>query len=163
MAAEVTRSDMSDRTVIVTGGGSGIGRAGVLLAAERGASVAALDIDEQSAERSAKEALERGARSAMGIRCDVADEAEVEKAVARVVSELGIPQGVFANAGTDRAGLVHELSSDHWDQLISVNLTGIYLTCKHALRAMIEGGQGGSIVCTSSPASFVAFAAGGAS
>lgn len=122
-----------------------------------------LDIDGESAERSAREALKQGAPSAIGIRCDVADETDAEAAVARTASEFGTPYGVLANAGIDRAGLVHELSFDHWQQLVSVNLTGIFLTCKYSLLAMIEGGQGGSIVCTSSPASFVAFAAGGAS
>jgi NAD(P)-dependent dehydrogenase (short-subunit alcohol dehydrogenase family) len=154
---------MRDRTVIVTGGGSGIGRAAVLLAAERGARVASLDVDGESAERSANEALERGAAAAIGIRCDVTVEAEVEAAVSRTVAEFGGPYGLFANAGTDKAGLVHELTRDDWEDLLSVNLTGAYLTCKHALRPMIEGRQGGSIVCTSSPAAFVAFAAGGTS
>jgi len=69
---------------------------------------------------------------------------------------------VFANAGIDRAGMVHELSMEHWTGLIGINLTGVFLTCKHALKAMLNAGTGGSIVCTSSPASLVAFAAGGA-
>ena len=57
---------------------------------------------------------------------------------------------------------MHELSFQKWQQVLATNLNGVYLTCKHALLAMLEGGRGGSIVCTSSPAAQVAFTAGGA-
>src|SRR5207245_1170214 len=73
---------MRDKTVIVTGGGAGIGRAVVLLCADRGARVAVLDLDGKAGIRVAEEALARGARSAVGIRCDVSIESEIERAVA---------------------------------------------------------------------------------
>ncbi len=154
---------MRDRTILVTGGGSGIGKAAVLLAADQGARVAVLDVDEDSAHAATQEAIERGAGAALPVRCDVSVETEVESAIAACVDELGTPYGVFANAGVDRAGLVHELTLEHWSELISINLTGVFLTCKHALRSMLATGTGGSLVCTSSPAASVAFAAGGAS
>jgi NAD(P)-dependent dehydrogenase (short-subunit alcohol dehydrogenase family) len=144
---------MRDRTILVTGGGAGIGKAAVLLAAKQGARVAILDVDLDSANATAEEATERGASGTLPVRCDVSVETDVEAAVTACVKELGTPYGVFANAGVDRAGM----------GLIAINLTGVFLTCKHALQAMLTAGTGGSIVCTSSPASLVAFAAGGAS
>jgi len=154
---------MRDRTILVTGGGAGIGKAAVLLAAQQGARVAVVDVDLESANATAEQATELGASRTLPVRCDVSVETDVEAAMAACVNELGTPYGVFANAGIDRAGLVHELTAEQWTGLIAINLTGIFLTCKHALRAMLTAGTGGSIVCTSSPASFVAFAAGGAS
>jgi NAD(P)-dependent dehydrogenase (short-subunit alcohol dehydrogenase family) len=153
---------MRDRTILVTGGGAGIGRATALLAAEQGARVAILDVDLESANATAEEAARLGAGAALPVRCDVSVESAVEAAVAACVNELGTPYGVFANAGVDRGGMVHELPVEHWTGLIAINLTGVFLTCKHALKAMLAAGTGGSIVCTSSPASLVAFAAGGA-
>jgi NAD(P)-dependent dehydrogenase (short-subunit alcohol dehydrogenase family) len=153
---------MRDRTILVTGGGAGIGRATALLAAEQGARVAILDVDLESANATAEEAARLGAGAALPVRCDVSVESAVEAAVTACVNELGTPYGVFANAGVDRGGMVHELPVEHWTGLIAINLTGVFLTCKHALKAMLAAGTGGSIVCTSSPASLVAFAAGGA-
>jgi NAD(P)-dependent dehydrogenase (short-subunit alcohol dehydrogenase family) len=154
---------MTARVVIVTGGGAGIGRAVVHLCAQRGNRVAVLDRNGQAAAKTAAEALEKGARSVIGIPCDVSVEQEVETAIRESTTRLGSPWGVFANAGVDVGGFVHELSFDQWQRVIAANLNGVYLTCKHALRQMIETRKGGSIVCTSSPAAFVGFAAGAAS
>src|SRR5919109_3352777 len=96
---------MRDRVVTVTGGGSGIGRAAVLLAAERGARVVALDIDGESAEAVSEEARGRGAAEALGLTCDVTQEREVEAAMAEAERRLGPLYGMFANAGTDIGGL----------------------------------------------------------
>jgi NAD(P)-dependent dehydrogenase (short-subunit alcohol dehydrogenase family) len=153
---------MEDRTIVVTGGGSGIGKATALLCAEKlGARLAVLDVNEAAARDVAEEALSSGAPRALGVECDVTRESEVEKAFELCTAQLGAPDGLFANAGIDIGGLEHELSYETWDRVLSTNLSGVFLTCKHALRAMLEAGKGGSIVCTSSPSASVALAAGG--
>src|SRR5215212_2271744 len=122
---------MEDRMIVVTGGGSGIGKATALLCAEKlGARLAVLDVNEAAARDVAQEAFSSGAPRALGVGCDVTRENEVEKAFELCTAELGAPDGVF-------------------------------VTCKHALQAMLEAGKGGSIVCTSSPSASVALAAGG--
>src|SRR6185437_4402237 len=68
---------------------------------------------------------------------------------------------LFANAGIDTGGPIHDLPLATWSLVIETNLTGVFLSCKHALRAMLAAGIPGSIVCTSSPTGFVALAAGG--
>src|SRR5262249_57083722 len=114
---------MRDRTILGPGGGAGIGKAGVLLAAQQGARVAILDVDLDGANATAEEATERGASGALPVRCDVSVEADVQAAMAACVNELGPPYGVFANAGVDRAGMVHELTVGHWTGLLAINLT----------------------------------------
>lgn len=153
---------MEDKVVVVTGGASGVGRAVALLCAERGDKVAILDVDEGGARLAAREARERGAPAAVGLRCDVGSEREVERAFGRCEEELGTPRGVFANAGIEMNGPEHELPHGTWERVISTNLGGVFLTCKHALKVMLRAGTpGGSVVCTSSPAAFVGFAGGG--
>jgi NAD(P)-dependent dehydrogenase (short-subunit alcohol dehydrogenase family) len=132
-----------------------------LLCAERGARVAVLDIDSEGASLAAEEAEGRGAPAALGIRCDVGVEGEVEDAVGRCEAELGTPHGVFANAGIELNGMEHELPHETWRRVLATNLDGVFLTCKHALRRMLAAGTGGSVVCTSSPAAFVGFSGGG--
>lgn len=148
-------------TVLVTGAGSGIGRAVALLCAERGARIAALDVDGEAARRVAGEAVRAGAPAALPLPCDVADEDRVARAVAACTGELGTPDGVFANAGVEVNGPAHEMPLADWRRVLEINLTGVFLTCKHALRAMLAAGGGGSIVCASSPSAFVGFAGGG--
>jgi NAD(P)-dependent dehydrogenase (short-subunit alcohol dehydrogenase family) len=149
------------RLIIITGGGGGIGRATALFCAKRGDRVAILDKNGESAMQVADAALERGARGAVGLPCDVADEAQVERAFALVNQQFGVPYGIFANAGIDAGGLIHEMPLERWQHILDTNLTGIFLTCKHGLRQMLAAQVSGSIVCTSSPAGFVGLAAGG--
>jgi NAD(P)-dependent dehydrogenase (short-subunit alcohol dehydrogenase family) len=149
----------SNRLIVITGGGSGIGRAAALLCARRGDRVAILD--KNGAGEAADAARDAGASGAVGLSCDVSNESQVEQAFALVHEKFGAPYGIFANAGMDAGGLIHEMPLEVWQRILDTNLTGIFLTCKHGLRQMLAAQIAGSIVCTSSPASFVAFAAGG--
>jgi NAD(P)-dependent dehydrogenase (short-subunit alcohol dehydrogenase family) len=137
--------------VVVTGAGSGIGRGAALAAAERGAAVAALDVDADKALAVADEAKANGAPSAFGLECDVRSEDSVAAAVARSAERIASICGLVTCAGIGTGGFVHELSLEAWRDVLNTNLTGTFLTCKHVLRHMLDHGQGGSIVCTSSP------------
>ena len=150
------------RTIVVTGGGAGIGRAVVMQCARRGDRVAILDIDGPAAQSAAADASAAGAGAALGIECDVSREESVARAVEETAASLGPLYGVFANAGMDAGGFVHELPFERWKRVLDTNLTGIYLTCKYALQQILKSGTPGSIVCTSSPAASVGFAAGAA-
>ena len=149
------------RTIVVTGGAHGIGRAAVLLCAARGDKIAVLDKNAEAAEAAAAEAIKRGAKSALGLLCDVGSEEQVEKAFELVCNKMGAPYGLFASAGIDIGGLVHELPVATWREVLETNLNGTFLACKHAIRKMRQADAPGSIVCASSPTAFVALAAGG--
>jgi NAD(P)-dependent dehydrogenase (short-subunit alcohol dehydrogenase family) len=143
---------------VITGGGGGIGRATAMLCARRGDYVAILD--KEGADAAAVAARSAGASGAIGLACDVTDEVSVEQAFASIHERFGAPWGIFANAGIDVGGLIHEMPIEKWKHILDTNLTGIFLTCKHGLRLMLAAKIAGSIVCTSSPAAFVAMAAG---
>lgn len=148
--------------VVVTGGGSGIGRAAALAIAERGTAVAVLDVHAAAAEAVAAEARELGAPAAAAGACDVRDEQSVVDALAAAVGAVGNVRGLVACAGIGDGGLVHELPLETWTNVIATNLGGTFLACKHVLAHMVEHGEGGSIVCASSPWGEVS-APGGAS
>jgi len=149
------------RTIVVTGGADGIGRAVVLLCAARGDNVAVLDKRADGAKATAEEALRRGAKSALNLLCDVTQEEQIAKAFEVICNQLGVPYGLFTSAAIDLGGLVHELPAATWRQVLDTNLTGTFLTCKHALGRMRQAEVPGSIVCASSPTGSVALAAGG--
>lgn len=151
------------RTIVVTGGADGIGRAVVLLCAARGDNIAILDKCAEAAKATAEEAMRRGAKSALGLLSDVTQEEQIEKAFEVIWERLGAPYGLFTSAAIDLGGLVHELPAAMWRQILDTNLNGTFLACKHALRRMRQAEAPGSIVCASSPTGFVALAAGGAS
>ena len=148
--------------VVVTGAGSGIGRAAALAAAERAVGVAALDVDADRANAVAAEASSSGAPEAFGAECDVRSEDSVAAAIAASVDRLGELRGLVTCAGIGAGGLVHELPLETWRDVLDTNLTGTFLACKHVLAHMLDHGRGGSIVCTSSPWAQVS-APGGAS
>jgi NAD(P)-dependent dehydrogenase (short-subunit alcohol dehydrogenase family) len=148
--------------VVVTGGGAGIGRAAAIAAAARGAAIAALDVHGHAAAATASRAIEQGSPGAIGLTCDVRQEESIAAAIGVAVDHLGPIRGLVTCAGIGSGGLVHELSLERWNAVIETNLTGTFLACKHALIQMIAQGEGGSIVCASSPWGEVA-APGGAS
>ncbi len=150
-----------NRLIVITGGGGGIGRATALLCAKRGDRVAILDKNGESAKQAADAARAEGANGAIGLACDVTDEAQVAKAFALIHEQFGAPYGIFANAGIDIGGLIHEMPLELWKHIMDTNLTGVFLTCKHGLQRMLAAQIAGSVVCTSSPTGFVALAAGG--
>jgi len=147
---------------VVTGGGAGIGRAVAIQCAARGDRVAVLDIDGLAAHDTAAAARAAGAGAALGVECDVSHEESVARAFEQSANSLGPLYGAFANAGMDAGGWLHELPAETWKRVLDTNLTGVYLTCKYALQQILKAGTPGSIVCTSSPAASVAFAAGAA-
>jgi NAD(P)-dependent dehydrogenase (short-subunit alcohol dehydrogenase family) len=137
------------RTTVITGGGSGIGRAAARLCAAAGHRVAVLD---------------RAVRPDdpwLSIETDVSDEEAVDAAFAEVTARLGVPQGLFAAAGVDLGGPAHELSAERWRTVLDVNLTGAFVASRALLRGVLAGGLPGAIVLCSSPAARVGFAAGG--
>lgn len=152
---------IEDDVVVVTGAGSGIGRATALACARLGARVAALDIDETAARSVADEASASTGSPSLGLGCDVTDEASIRTAIERSWSELGPFKGVFANAGVEIAAPLHEFETRDWRRVLEVNLVGVFLTCRESLRLLVRDGVRASIVCTSSPAAFVGFSGGG--
>ena len=143
---------LQGKRAIVTGGGSGIGRGAAIKLAQEGASVAVLDINFEAAEETVALIDGRGAK-ALALRVNVANEDEVTQAVAEAEKTFGGLDTVIANAGiflVGRDSIATELDLKTWQQLIDVNLTGMFLTCKHGLRALLRNGQG-SVVITGSP------------
>ena len=140
------------KRAIITGGGAGIGRGAAIKLAEEGASVGVLDIDLQAAEQVAQSIVQAGG-NAIALRVDVAQEAQVADAVSQVESRFGGLDTVIANAGImlfGRDTVATDLDLETWQRCIDVNLTGMFLTCKHGLRALQRNGSG-SVVITGSP------------
>jgi NAD(P)-dependent dehydrogenase (short-subunit alcohol dehydrogenase family) len=140
------------KKAIVTGGGAGIGRGVSLKFAEEGASVGVLDVNPDTAHQVADE-ISRAGGNALALHVDVADEAQVEEAVGKVEEHFNGLDTVIANAGVmlfGRDTVATDLDLQTWQQCISVNLTGMFLTCKYGLRALQRHGSG-SVVITASP------------
>lgn len=135
-----------DKTVVVTGGAGAIGSAAARRFAAEGASLAILDRDEARAGALADELGTAGIR-AMAVGVDVGSEREVEAAIDEVTSSLGRIDVLFNNAGiSGKVAPVFELDAGDWDEIIRINLRGIFLVQKAAIRAMIAGKTAGSVV-----------------
>lgn len=143
---------LSGKVALVTGGASGIGAAVASAFAEKGAKVAVLDINEDIA-RAKATALGGNARPFV---CDVSDAASVNAAVSGVVAAFGGIDIAVNSAGVVFLAPAEELSLDHWDKTIAINLKGSFLVTQAVGRAMIAAGKGGKIVNLASQAGTVA-------
>jgi len=153
---------VANQIILVTGAGSGIGRATALLAARRGTRVVVADIDAEAGSSCAEEITKAGGE-VMAVCCDVSNDQSVAELFRQLSYHRMVPTGVVAAAGIDLGGFAHELPTDRWQRVLAVNLTGAFLVCREVLAAMLAVGQRGSIVLCSSPAAFAGFAAGSAS
>lgn len=131
---------LSDKRVIVTGAGSGIGRASALLFAREGAVVALFDRDAGANAQTAA-AIGSAGGTALALTVDVASEEAVEAATAQVVHAFGGLDGAFNNAGIEMANtLLADLDMADWARMMDINLTGVFACMKHQLRAMDGAG-----------------------
>jgi NAD(P)-dependent dehydrogenase (short-subunit alcohol dehydrogenase family) len=127
---------------VVTGAGSGIGRAIALKLAADGFAVAALDLDEASARETAREVGVAGGRAG-GYAADVSRAAELDRAVGAAIAALGPLEVMVNNAGIlDGYFDVHEMDEALWRKVLDIDLTGVFLGCKRALKEMLPRGRG---------------------
>jgi NAD(P)-dependent dehydrogenase (short-subunit alcohol dehydrogenase family) len=146
--------DFNGRVAVVTGGGSGIGRACAQEFVEKGATVAVVDRDAKAGAETAAELKSKGGKAEF-FQVDVSSASEVEKLIPAVVSAFGGIDILVNNAGIQRYGTVTTISEDEWDEVLNINLKGAFLMSKHVIPQMIERG-GGSIVITGSVQSVAA-------
>jgi meso-butanediol dehydrogenase / (S,S)-butanediol dehydrogenase / diacetyl reductase len=136
---------------IVTGAGSGIGRAIAIALAGEGARVMAADVNEGGLAQTAAAA----SGAVLTKRCDVSRSEDVRALVDETVGAFGGLHVLCNNAGISIPNRVTELSEDDWDRTLAVNLKGVFLGCKYGIPAMLRSG-GGSIINTGSVNSLVA-------
>jgi NAD(P)-dependent dehydrogenase (short-subunit alcohol dehydrogenase family) len=144
---------LRDKTAIITGAASGIGRESALLFASEGANVVVADMDEAAGAESVARIVESGGSAAF-VRVDVSSAAEVESMIRFTEETFGGLEILFNNAGIfhPEDGSVVETTEEIWDRVISIDLKSVYLGCRYGIPALLRAG-GGSIINT---ASFVA-------
>ena len=153
---------MKDRVVLITGASSGIGKSTAKAFSEKGAHVvlAARREDELN---SLMTEIESGGGKASAIKTDVSKSGDVERMVSHTISEFGRLDFAVNNAGIEgQLKPIVSLQEDEWDQVLDINLKGIFLCMKYEAKAMIESGRGGAIVNIGSVNSFLGFPTGSA-
>ena len=150
------RVALDKRVAVVTGGASGIGRAIVQALAENGAQVAIVDIEDEGALRAADEIADAGG-TCVALHGDVANVEQMDSVVAKVLERFGRIDILINNAGintrSDRVP-IHQYPLEDWNRILETDLTGVFVTSRAVIPAMLEGG-GGRIVNISSIAGLV--------
>jgi NAD(P)-dependent dehydrogenase (short-subunit alcohol dehydrogenase family) len=136
---------LDGKVAVITGAGSGMAKASVSVFAREGARVIAADIS--GAEKDT--AAEVGA-GVVPVHCDVTDESDVEAAMRAAVDEFGQLDAVLNVAGIGDAAKIADVTMEHYDRVMDIDLRGVLLGTKHAIRVMLEAGNGGAIVNWSS-------------
>lgn len=139
---------LSGKVAVVTGAGSGIGRAAARLLAKEGAKVAAVELLAERAQAIAAE-IEQDGGEAIGVVADVAQADQMQAAIEQIAERWGRIDIVFANAGINGVWApIEEITPEEWDRTLNVNLKGTFLAVKYAVSYLKK--QGGAIVVTSS-------------
>jgi 3-oxoacyl-[acyl-carrier protein] reductase len=140
---------LKDKVAVVTGAGSGIGQASALLFAREGARVAAVDLKEDTAKATA-ERIEKAGGQALALRADVATAADNEALVAQTLGRWGRLDIFYANAGVPQFPTpIEDVDEGTFDRIMAVNVKGVFLGAKYALRVM-KGQRSGVFLITAS-------------
>ena len=148
---------LEDKSVVITGAGSGVGRASALVFAREGAKVVVADVMEDWAKETVRLVEEEG-NTAVVAACDVTKEDQVRDAIATAVSSFGRLDVMFNNAGVATpagVGPFENYDDAQWDRLMNINLRGVFYGMKHTILQFKEQGDGGAIVNTASVAGLV--------
>jgi NAD(P)-dependent dehydrogenase (short-subunit alcohol dehydrogenase family) len=150
-------SALDGKAALVTGGGSGLGRASAIALAHAGATVTVADVNEQGGKETAALVFEDAGGDGDFVRADVTQPDDVAAMVEKTVARWGHLDCAVNNAGmTGTAAPTADYTLDDWNRTIALNLTSVFLCLKHEIPAMIE--RGGSIVNMASGAGLVGFA-----
>ena len=120
---------LDNKIALITGGGSGIGRATSILFAREGASVALADWAEDQAKSVVAEITRNGGK-AIALKVDVSKAADAERMVAQTIQHFGRLDILYNNAGIGFARPLHQMTEEEWDQVVDVDLKGVFLGCK---------------------------------
>lgn len=153
-------NSLKGRVAVVTGGAQGLGRAMVNRLAEAGASVLILDLRAEQAEKAAREVSAAYATRVIAAAVDVSDESSVAAAADRAVAELGGLDVWVNNAGLYPNVPLLDVAIDDWNQVMAVNLRGVFIGSREAARRMIDAKRGGVIINVVSTAGFKGVAPG---
>lgn len=145
---------LENRVAIITGAGSGFGRATAELYAKEGAKVVVVDYNEETAKQTVTAIKEHGGE-AVAVRADVSNEEDVKNFVQTAISEYGQIDILFNNAGIYAPGTVEETSMEDWNRSISVNTTALFLASKYAIPYLKE--TKGTIINTASAGGIIGF------
>lgn len=142
-------TDLRDKVALVTGAGSGIGKATALALGRAGATVVAMSRTAAEIEATAAQ-IEKAGGTALAVAVDTTDDAAMQALVAQALERFGRLDIVVANAGINGVWApVEELAPAEWDKTIAVNLRGTYLTLHHTVPALKRGGSGAIVVISS--------------
>ncbi|MFF9090969.1 glucose 1-dehydrogenase [Streptomyces sp. NPDC014991] len=154
-----TTYDFTGKVAFVTGAASGIGRTTALAFARAGAQVAIVDRSAGALEETARLITADGGQ-VLALTCDVTSEEDVQQAVERTFEQFGRLDAAFNNAGVEQpVKPLAELTKNHWDRVLGVSLTGVFLCARAQVRQMLRQSGGGAIVNTSSGAGVKGFPA----
>jgi NAD(P)-dependent dehydrogenase (short-subunit alcohol dehydrogenase family) len=148
---------LANKVAVITGAGSGMGRAAAVLFAGEGAAIAAVDVREPAAVQTADEITAKGGR-AIGLAADVSRSVDVKRMFELAAAQFGRLDIIYNNAGTiEENDLLHEIGDEEFDRVIEVNLRGVFLGIKYAVPYLIKAG-GGAIINTASVGGLKSFA-----
>ena len=139
---------VQDKACIVTGAGSGIGKATAIRLAEEGGKVVVSDINLESAKKVAEEIVSKG-QTAIAVKTDVSNDKEAQELIDKCVKEFGTVHVVVNSAGVNIPGVFHEVKNEIIDKTLDVNLKGSMYTCRAAIPHMLKH-KNGSLVNISS-------------
>ena len=131
---------LENKTAIVTGAASGIGKQIALVFAREGAKVAIADLDQRTADAAAAE-IDASGKRAIGLAMDVTNEQQVDEGTAKVVKTFGTVDILVSNAGIQVVAPIVEFEFAKWKQMLAVHLDGAFLTTRAALRQMYKQGR----------------------
>jgi NAD(P)-dependent dehydrogenase (short-subunit alcohol dehydrogenase family) len=139
---------LENKVALITGGGSGIGRAAALLFSKEGARICISDLDGAKGKETAKLITKQGGE-AFFVKVDVSKAEDAEKMVDETIKKYNALDILFNNAGVSASLSILETSEDEWDRTMNINLKGVFLGCKYALPHMVRK-KNGSIINMSS-------------
>lgn len=141
--------EFAGKVFIVTGAGSGIGKATAILFAQEGAQVVVSDLKLEDAIKTVQ-IIKSEEGNAIALKCDVSQETEVKNLIEETIRRYGRLDYAFNNAGTEGIpATTTECTLENWDKTINTNLKGVWLCMKHEIPAMLKNGKGTIVNCSS--------------